>query len=162
MVECISCDQHAQLTELPQRDRIHLGTHWRVAHAWSALPGWLVVISLRHVVDLAQLEDEEATELGLILRQSSAALGEMTGCLKTYVMSFGEQPGFEHLHVHMVPRMADFEKRHLGSGVFEFLKRPECEWVPAEARDRLAVALAEVFDRASDGADEPARTHGRH
>lgn len=147
MVECLSCDQYARLTELPPRDRIYLGTHWRLAHAWSALPGWLVLISLRHVLDLAHLNHAEAAELGLILQQTSEALRVVTGCLKTYVMLFGEQPGFEHLHVHVVPRMADFEKRQLGSGVFEFLKQPEREWVPAEARDRLSVALAEVLDR---------------
>jgi diadenosine tetraphosphate (Ap4A) HIT family hydrolase len=145
MVACVSCGQHERSGELPPRDRIHLGTYWRVAHAWSALPGWLVIISLRHVVDLAQLTDDEATELGRILRQTSAALGVVTGCVKTYTMAFGEQPGFEHLHIHVVPRMADFEKRHLGSGVFEFLKRPESEWVSAEARDRLAVGLAAIL-----------------
>jgi diadenosine tetraphosphate (Ap4A) HIT family hydrolase len=146
-MECISCQQHRRLAELPPRDLIHLGTSWRLAHAWSALPGWLVVISRRHVVELADLTEEEAAELGQILQRASAALRAVTGCIKTYVVLFGEQPGFEHLHVHVVPRMAEFPPQHLGSGVFAFLKRPEQEWVSAEARDRLAAGLIEAFDQ---------------
>jgi diadenosine tetraphosphate (Ap4A) HIT family hydrolase len=145
-MECISCQQHRRMAELPPRDRIHLGAHWRLAHAWSALAGWLVVISLRHVVELAELTGEEAAELGRILQQASAALRAVTGCVKTYIVLFGEQPGFEHLHVHVVPRMADFDKQHLGTGVLEFLKRPEKEWVSAESRDCLAAVLIEAFD----------------
>jgi diadenosine tetraphosphate (Ap4A) HIT family hydrolase len=133
------------MPELPLRDRIHLGTHWRLAHAWSALAGWLVVISQRHVEELADLTGEEAAELGQILQRASAALRAVTGCVKTYIVLFGEQPGFEHLHVHVVPRMADFDKQHLGTGVFEFLKRPEHEWVAADSRDRLAAVLIEAL-----------------
>jgi diadenosine tetraphosphate (Ap4A) HIT family hydrolase len=138
----LSCSQHARLAELPQRDRIYVGRYWRVAHAWSALPGWLLVISQRHVEQLAELTQDEAVELGSMLREASAALSAVLGCVKTYVVSFGEQPGFEHLHLHVVPRMPDFDKAHVGTGVFEFLKRPESEWVPPETRDQLAVALA--------------------
>jgi hypothetical protein len=126
-MHCVNCEQHSRLALLPARDRIHLGRYWRLAHAWSALPGWLVLISRRHVLDLAELTEEESTELGQLLRQASGALGVVVGCIKTYVMFFAEQPGFEHLHIHLVPRMPNFDKHHLGSGVFDFLKRPESE-----------------------------------
>jgi diadenosine tetraphosphate (Ap4A) HIT family hydrolase len=144
-MHCVNCEQHSRLALLPARDRIHLGRYWRLAHAWSALPGWLVLISRRHVLDLAELTEEESTELGQLLRQASGALGVVVGCIKTYVMFFAEQPGFEHLHIHLVPRMPNFDKHHLGSGVFDFLKRPESEWVPVEARDQLASELAEAM-----------------
>ena len=141
-VNCLSCAQHTQLEDLPPRDRIHVGSYWRVAHGWSALPGWLLVISKRHVLDFGNLTRDEATELGSILQEASAALSDVIGCPKTYVVSFGEEPGFEHLHLHVIPRMADFDKQQLGSAVFQFLKCPESQWVSTEARDRLSVALA--------------------
>jgi diadenosine tetraphosphate (Ap4A) HIT family hydrolase len=164
-MKCISCEQHLRMEELPLRDRIHLSTHWRLAHAWSSLAGWLVVISRRHVVELADLTSEEAAELGQILRRASAALRATTGCAKTYIVLFGEQPGFEHLHVHIVPRMADFDQQHLGAGVFEFLKRPEREWVSADSRDRLAAVLVGAFagppPRAATGAQTPTGPRSR-
>jgi len=110
------------------------------------LPGWLVVISRRHIVELGQLTAAEAIELGLLLQRTSAALRTVVGCTKTYIALFAEQAGFEHLHIHIVPRMADFDKHHLGAGVFEFLKRPENEWVPAQTRDRLALELGEALN----------------
>jgi len=149
-MECVSCQQNAHLAELPARDRISLGDYWRVAHAWSALPGWLVVISTRHIVELAELSADEATELGFLLQRTSVALRTVIGCKKTYIAQFGEQSGFEHLHVHIVPRMEDFDKHHLGAGVFEFLKRPETVWVSVQTRDRLALELAEVLHLLSD------------
>jgi diadenosine tetraphosphate (Ap4A) HIT family hydrolase len=141
-MNCLSCTQYAQLAELPPRDRIHVGTHWRIAHGWSALPGWLIVIAQRHVAQFSELTSEEATELGSLLREASAALSAALGCVKTYVVSYGEQPGFEHLHLHVVPRMADFEAHQVGSGVFQLLKCPESEWVAPAERDQLSVALA--------------------
>jgi len=145
-VECISCQQHIRIADLPLRDRIQLTRHWRLAHAWGSLPGWLVVVLRRHVVEVAELTVEEAAELGMMLRQASAALEAVVGCSKTYIALFGEQEGFEHLHVHVVPRMPDFGEGHLGTRVFEFLKCPASEWVSADARDALALALAEKLD----------------
>jgi diadenosine tetraphosphate (Ap4A) HIT family hydrolase len=143
--ECVSCRQNAHLAELPARDLISISENWRLAHAWSALPGWLVVISTRHIVGLAELSAGEAAELGLLLRRASSALQTVIGCKRTYIVLFCEQSGFEHLHVHVVPRMANFDQRHLGSGVFDFLKRPETEWVSANTRDQLALELAEAL-----------------
>jgi hypothetical protein len=82
-----------------------------------------------------------------MLQQTTIALQKVVGCATTYVAAFGEKPGFEHLHVHVVPRMSDFDPQHLGTGVFEFLRRPETEWVAADTRDVLALALREAFPR---------------
>jgi diadenosine tetraphosphate (Ap4A) HIT family hydrolase len=94
------------------------------------------------VEQFSELTGDEAAELGSIVREASTALSSVLGCLKTYVVSYGEQPGFEHLHLHVVPRMADFEAHQAGSGVFQFLKCPESEWLAPAERDQLAVALA--------------------
>jgi diadenosine tetraphosphate (Ap4A) HIT family hydrolase len=86
MPECFNCEQGARLDELLPRDRVYVGEHWRSVHAWSALPGWLVVISRRHVLGLAELTSGEAIDLGQILRAGSAALEIVVGGAKTYVV----------------------------------------------------------------------------
>jgi diadenosine tetraphosphate (Ap4A) HIT family hydrolase len=146
MTGCFNCEQNAQLEVMPVRDRIYIGPYWRIAHAWSALPGWLVLIARRHLLSLGELSPPEAAELGKLLRVTSAALCTVTGCAKTYVVMYAEQPGFEHVHFHLIPRMPDFDPAHRGGGVFEFLRRPEDEWVPAQERDRLATAIAAAME----------------
>ncbi len=102
--DCLICRHNAD-EDLPVRDQIWRSGHWRVAHAFdTALPGWLVVLSARHVAALDELDPTAAQELGLLLHSLSSALRATTGCEKTYVMSFGEAEGFSHLHVHVVPR----------------------------------------------------------
>jgi diadenosine tetraphosphate (Ap4A) HIT family hydrolase len=145
MATCFNCDQNAQADTLPIRDRIYLSEHWRIAHAWSALPGWLVLISRRHVLGVGDLTAAEAADLGPILRAASAGLGEVVGCAKTYVVMYAEVQGFEHLHVHIVPRMLDLDPQFRGGGIFQYLRRPESEWVSPEERDRIGMALVGVM-----------------
>jgi diadenosine tetraphosphate (Ap4A) HIT family hydrolase len=147
MTDCFNCDQNARLTSVPIRDRVHVGEHWRIVHAWSVLPGWLVVISRRHLLSLADQTPEEAVALGSLLRAASAALTSVVGCAKTYVIMYAEVAGFDHIHLHLVPRMPDLAPEYRGSGIFHLLKRPESEWVPVEERDRLATLLHDEIAR---------------
>jgi diadenosine tetraphosphate (Ap4A) HIT family hydrolase len=76
-----------------------------VAHAFDvAIPGWLVLLTRRHVTALDELTADEAAGLGPLLRALTAALREVTGCQKTYVALFAEAEGFAHVHFHVVPR----------------------------------------------------------
>jgi diadenosine tetraphosphate (Ap4A) HIT family hydrolase len=125
---------------------------WRVAHAFnSALPGWLVVVPTRHVTALEDLTAEEVEPLGPLLRRCSLALRSTTGSLKSYLMFFAEAAGFEHLHIHVVPRPADLTPAQLGPGVFDFLARPEPEWVSETERDQLALDLRRAMRSEQDG-----------
>ena len=60
----------------------------------------------RHVEGLDALTRAEAVEMGVLLHDASAALVEVTGCQRTYVMLFAETEGYAHLHLHVVPRQA--------------------------------------------------------
>jgi diadenosine tetraphosphate (Ap4A) HIT family hydrolase len=96
--DCLSC-AFERRPDAPPRERIYLGAHWRVAHAFgTAQPGWLVVLPRRHVLALDELSHAEAAALGPALRAVSAALREVTGCAKTYVALFAEAEGFGHVH----------------------------------------------------------------
>ena len=138
---CYSCE-HNLAPDPPPREAIVNTPHWRVVHAFnSALPGWLVLLPLRHVTALDELSDDELTELGLLQGRVSAALREVVGCVKTYSMLYAEAEGFAHLHVHLVPRMADQPEDRKGPAVFGYLAHPESEWVPAEDMDRIALEV---------------------
>lgn len=146
MSDCEGCRLNDLGEQLPLRERIYTDTHWRVAHGWSALPGWLIVVSQRHLVSLSDLDDAEAASLGPILRAASVALREVVRCEKTYVLLYAET-GHHHVHFHVVPRMADFGADERGTAVFRFLDVPETEQVPAAERDELASRIGEAMRR---------------
>ena len=139
-------------TDNPPREEILRTSHWRVAHAFnSTLPGWLVLLPLRHVDSFAELSATAMAELGRLTGAASRALHTEVGCTKTYAMQFSEAAGFHHLHVHLVPRMPDLPQEHRGPAIFHYLSRPESEWLPASVTDELAERLAPVVARELSG-----------
>ncbi len=142
---CYSCTVESH-GELPPWQRIVVTGHWRVTHAFNtSLPGWLVASPRRHTLSLAELGPEAAAELGPLLADLSRALERVTGCRKTYFMQFSEAEGYEHLHIHIVPRMPDQPEDERGPRVFARLDRPESEAVPEADRNRLASQIREVL-----------------
>ena len=139
--ECRVCELNAQAEDLPMWERLYLDAHWRVAHAWSSLPGWLVIGLRRHAEALDQLTPEEAASLGALLQSASVALKQVVGCEKTYVILFAEQPLYRHLHLHVVPRMAWFTDDEKSTNVLRFLNVPEEKQVPVSERERLAAEI---------------------
>ncbi len=140
---CLPCELTAEGDRLPLRERIHVDGGWRVAHDFNAgLPGWLVVVARRHITSLHELTAEEATALGPLLRAGTQALVDVLGCTKTYVMLFAEKEGFAHLHLHLVPRMADIPEDRKGPGAMASMHD---EAVPEADRDALAERLAAVW-----------------
>ena len=115
----------------------------RVAHAVdSSLPGWLVVLPRTHVRALDELPPQAADELGRILHDLSAALREVVGCVKTYVMLFAEAEGCGHLHIHLVPRMPDQPADATGPRVVRYLGAAQGDRVPTATMDQIAEAVA--------------------
>lgn len=138
---CYSCDQQA-VASLPPREDVVRTAHWRVAHAFnSTLAGWLVVLPTRHVESFTELSPEAADELGGLVRRLGVALESVTGCVKTYLMQFSEAEGFSHLHLHLVPRLADQPDDARGPRVFSYLAQDEASWLTEDERDAVAVSL---------------------
>lgn len=107
-------------------------------HTILRYPAGLVLVPQRHIESMDQLTEDEAIELGSMLREVSAALKEMTGCVKTYIIQFAEHPDHPHAHFHIVPRMPDLPAEFRGPRIFALLGRDEAERVPEEDRDKLA------------------------
>jgi diadenosine tetraphosphate (Ap4A) HIT family hydrolase len=116
---------------------------WRAEHAIEPIPmvGWLVLKPLRHVESVAELTEAEAAALGPLVRRASAALTDVVGCAKVYVVCFAESASAPHVHFHLIPRAADLPRERRGPRVFEYLRE-------AAAAGRN---LADVADAAGIG-----------
>lgn len=136
--DCFTCRSTAD-PEPPDRERILRTEHWRAAHAFdTALPGWLILAPTAHIGSLDQLAPDAAVELGMILRDLTAALRAVTGCAKTYVLLIAEKPGFAHLHFHVVPRAPDLSDENKGPAIFGLLGVSPARQVPLDEQDRIA------------------------
>jgi len=145
---CLTCELIAQRDagDAPLWDSIHRSVYWDVVHSYNtSLPGWLVLVARRHVAAIDELTDEEAAELGLLLRRVSAALRVVTGCLKTYVVQFAEQAEHPHVHFHVIPRMADQPAERRGPGVFGYLGVPEAERVSEARMNAIAAEVRRLL-----------------
>ncbi|GAA2745447.1 HIT family protein [Kitasatospora cinereorecta] len=149
--DCYTCRMSAEVESdaaAAPRHRIAADEHWRVAHAFgTALPGWLVLVPRRHVTSIAELTDEEAALLGGWQVRLSRVLGEVTGCVKTYVAQFAEREGFGHVHFHIVPRPADHLEELRGPRVFGALDGTRAAVSDAEM-DELSLRLAAALGAA--------------
>ena len=128
-------------------DSIHRAAYWDIAHCFNtSLPGWLVIIARRHIAAVDEMTEDEAVELGRLIRRVSLALREVTGCAKTYVVQFAESPDHPHVHFHIVPRMPDLPAERRGPGVFQYLLDPEDRRVPEAEVNRIAAEIKRLLD----------------
>lgn len=141
MGSCKTCELLAarDAGTAPPWDCIHRARFWDVVHSYNtALPGWLVLVTRRHIEAIDALTDDEAVELGLLIRRVSLALKEVTGCVKTYVIQFAEAAEHPHVHFHVVPRMVDMPEERRSLHVFGYLGVPEEERVSEETMNAIA------------------------
>ena len=143
---CVTCElvERRDRGEAPPWDRIHRTERRDVAHAFGTrIEGWLVLVLRRHATSLADLTDDEATELGQLVKRVSGALQTVLRCPKTYVAQFAEAPGHPHVHVHVIARHLDQPAAWTGPAIFfHGLGVDPTDEVPEERRNEIASALA--------------------
>ncbi len=100
----------------------------------------------RHITAVADLTDEEAAELGPLIKRVSSALQEVVGCDKTYVVQFAEHPQHPHVHVHVIPRPVDLPDELQGPRGFGLLGVADDDVVPEARMDAIAAAVAARFE----------------
>jgi diadenosine tetraphosphate (Ap4A) HIT family hydrolase len=140
-VVCQSCElsEKRDAGDTPLWDNILRTPNWDLVHSYnSSIEGWLVLVTRRHVEAVADLTDEEAEELGPLIKRVSQALHAATGCVKTYVVQFAEAPLHNHVHVHVVARYADQSDDLKGPGVFSALGVDDNQAVSEDRRNELA------------------------
>ncbi len=153
MDACYSCAMNNQpVMALPSRERVYDDGLWRVAHNFrGSLPGWLVVVSRRHVTSLSDLTAEEAAALGPLLQQVSRAIEQTCDVPKAYVIFFAEHADFPHVHIHVVPRPPDPARR--GPDVFAYMREPDERWMTPDAMDRISDDLRAALKSMREGTD---------
>jgi diadenosine tetraphosphate (Ap4A) HIT family hydrolase len=108
---------------------------WHVRHAEPAgVPGWMLLITKRHVGGPAHFDDAEARAFGPALRHFERVLEQITGALRIYTAAMGES--HPHFHAHMVPRYAQMPRDAKAWGAFDLQR--------AVGAGEVAVDLAEV------------------
>ena len=91
---------------------------WSVRPAEPAgVPGWMLMVSRRHVAGPAHFDDREAAAFGLALRHFERILEQVTGALRIYTAAMGES--HPHFHAHMVPRYASMPRDAKAWSVFD-------------------------------------------
>jgi diadenosine tetraphosphate (Ap4A) HIT family hydrolase len=145
MSDCHTCDLSARRAAgaAPPWDNIVRTPTWDVAHAFGTdVEGWLVLVVRRHITSVADLTDAEAAELGPLIKRVSAALQEVVGCEKTYVVQFAEHPNHPHVHVHVIARPVDLAAEHRGPRIFAGRSGlPDEECVPEPRMNEIAAAV---------------------
>lgn len=111
---CLACDLLVGVRPLPG-GRLAEAPGWVVEHTVGPLGlGTLVVKPVRHVVHVAELNDDESGALGPLLRRVTAAVTEVVRPEQVYVCLWshaGGVPGHLHFVVQPVTRavMARFD-----------------------------------------------------
>jgi diadenosine tetraphosphate (Ap4A) HIT family hydrolase len=98
---CLACDLYEGRAPLPG-GAIHETRHWVVEHCVGPLGlGTLVVKPKRHVVRVADLDRDEAAELGPLLQRAAQYATEVTSPAQVYVTLWSHSGGVPG-HVHWV------------------------------------------------------------
>ena len=150
MTTCRTCVLVARRDagEAPLWDAILRTPGWDVVHAFgTAVEGWVVLVVRRHITAVADLTDEEALELGPLVKAVSQALHDTVGCAKTYVAQFAEHPDHPHVHVHIVPRAADLPDDQRGPSIFSQLGVEDDRAVSEARMTEIAGRLRARLDR---------------
>ena len=95
----------------------------------------------RHMTAVADMTEDEAAELGPLVKEVSRVVQEVVDCDKTYVVQFAEHQDHRHVHVHVIPRARDLPHEYQGPRVFSLLGVPDDLAVSAERMTAIAQQL---------------------
>lgn len=101
MTECLACNLIAKPEKLPG-GRIFATKYWIVEHCVGPLGvGTLIVKPFRHCVNVTDLTEEEALEMGPLLQKAASIIRELT-CAEQVYICLWSHAGWELQHIHYV------------------------------------------------------------
>jgi diadenosine tetraphosphate (Ap4A) HIT family hydrolase len=139
---CSICDQVAGQITAPG-GAIYDDGLWLVSHHTGPHtdPGELIVQLRRHCESLAELNADEASALGSLLKAGVAAIERVVRPERTYVASYNER--IRHVHFFLLPRTRSLPAGHVTSDLYRkarmWLRRVGVARNPTEG-DRAAAA----------------------
>jgi diadenosine tetraphosphate (Ap4A) HIT family hydrolase len=145
---CLACDLAEGRIPLPG-GVIHESRHWYIEHTVGPFNvGTLIIKPKRHVTRVSELNEEEAAELGPLLRRSAAVVDELVQPEQVYT-GLWSHAGGKPVHIHylvqpatreLMDRYGDYGP-HLQVAMFDAAVQPPEDEVEAFA-DRARAAFA--------------------
>jgi diadenosine tetraphosphate (Ap4A) HIT family hydrolase len=151
MESCMACDLAEGKLPLPG-GRLHETTHWVVEHCVGPLGlGTLIVKPRRHVLSVADLTDDEASELGPLLRMASVVAGELVAAEQVYNCLWSHAGGVPvHIHYVVQPVTTELMARHGSHGpVLQVAMFAEGDVPDSERVEETAGRAKAAFDRSA-------------
>jgi diadenosine tetraphosphate (Ap4A) HIT family hydrolase len=133
--------------------RLHETTHWLVEHCVGPLGlGTLIVKPRRHVTSVASLTDDEASELGPLLRSASLVATELVQAEQVNNCLWSHAGGAPvHIHYVVQPVTKDLMERHASHGpVLQVAMFAEGGVPDAGAVEEIASRARAAFLQATD------------
>jgi diadenosine tetraphosphate (Ap4A) HIT family hydrolase len=122
---CPICEKHRGkgplVGEVLYEDDLLVASHAPRIDGRDAYLGYVFVETRRHVRGLAELTDDEASRLGIIITRLARALEDATGAEVVYSFVFDHIP---HHHVHVIPRYRETPQEYWGTRVDEWPDAP--------------------------------------
>ncbi|MEJ2012919.1 MAG: HIT domain-containing protein [Anaerolineales bacterium] len=124
---CFVCRKHRGEVVVPggpiyEDDLVFSGHSWSVEQSSTPYLGSFIVEPKRHVPTWAELNDDEAAQIGRLIRDVSRALKQVAGAEHIYVFVLGHN--VPHLHAWVLPRLPDPPREFWGLQLFEWPERP--------------------------------------
>jgi histidine triad (HIT) family protein len=122
--DCFVCRKHGGEIAMPGGP-VYDDASMCVSHIGGAegtYLGYLMIEPKRHVRGVADLNEEEAQKLGLLVARAGRALTRSEGAEHVYVFVLGDAA--QHLHVHVVARYPGAPRQYRGVHVDEWPDAP--------------------------------------
>ncbi|WP_300624760.1 hypothetical protein [Ilumatobacter sp.] len=132
----------------PPGGRIFETSAWLVEHCVGPMGlGALIVKPRRHVTHVAELSDDEADELGPLLKRASKIAGDLVGAEQVYNCLWSHAGGRPvHLHYVVQPVTDDQMTRHGSHGpLLQVAMFVNDEPPPADVVERIADRARALF-----------------
>jgi diadenosine tetraphosphate (Ap4A) HIT family hydrolase len=140
--ECGICQSISGAKRLNQVPRVMVTKNWVVEHIYpTSIKGWMIMTPKRHVTAVHQLNREEMAEFGELMHEICTGQHEIYKAEKEYFMQFSEAEGFNHLNIHVVPRLKDWPDEMKGPNIFTDTNYQEHDLLTPEEIARESMAL---------------------
>lgn len=125
-MDCFICRKHKNLDRftgevLAERGGLIL-THFPKLDDERTVRGHLLIEPKRHITDFTELNEEEASALGPLIREGSTRVKSELGAEHVYVFRINDK--VPHLHFHLVPRYPGTPKEYWGYKITQYPDAP--------------------------------------
>jgi diadenosine tetraphosphate (Ap4A) HIT family hydrolase len=115
---CAICSRAIPPAKLVYQDEL-----WSVRHSDETnILGYLILQSRRHILDLSEATEEEASSYGSVLCELMSSIRKTIDCERIYTFSLAEM--VPHFHVHLIPRTGYMPRIFRGRGVMSYPLQP--------------------------------------